>query len=568
MTDFIKTKSTLTENSSESRLEPYSSLEDEVFLDSTEIETVDTTPDRSSEVSSIKPFVSSAATETIDITGLFSLDVSSSGSFNLGGEIWASTFGKMLQGLPIPVFLVDDSQRIAAANQACSNISPQYVKTINSPFSVIFSDLTTAKKVAHVLATVFSAREHRVVEAVLKIGKHKVYGRLTFRSVRIASSRYALVLVEDLTSEKKQLLLERKHNDQLEREIVRREQAEKDLAESEKRYRQVVEQANDAIYQTDYKGCFTFLNSTALSRSGYTQEDLMGKHFLITVHTEHQGEVGRFYARQFADKIPETYHEFPIVTKHGETIWVGQNVQMLVENDRILGFQAIARDITDRKNAEQRLKESLREKEVLMREIHHRVKNNFQIVAGLLELQSHTVDNEMYLEMFRSTEARINAMALVHEKLYQSDNLADIRIDEYIARVVEDLLGFCGQHGARIGIEMDVQKLCFGPDTAIHCGLIVTELVNNAITHAFADRTEGNIRVSLQSIGHDRYELAVCDNGIGMPMTHELEDSRSLGLDLVLALARKLRGDVEVSSSQGTEFRIRFKEVEEHTPGS
>jgi two-component system, cell cycle sensor histidine kinase and response regulator CckA len=300
----------------------------------------------------------SNGTETLDLSSLLTRDLTFSGSFDIRGDIWATTFGKLTQALPLPALLIDQNCNIVVANQACGRISREYEKILDTPFSGLFPDPPTARKLQALVEEVFANRKPKVGEGIIEIGEGKIWGRITLRSIRIMENRLVLVLVEDLTPQKRQLVLKHKLNEELKREIAQRERAESRLAESEKKYREVVETAGDIIYQTDLRGFFTLVNPAGLKMAGYAAEELLGKSYLDLIPPDHRETVERFYGIQFVKGLPITYYEFPVVTKQGETVWLGQNVQLLTEDEAVVGFQAIARDITDRKRAEAALGES------------------------------------------------------------------------------------------------------------------------------------------------------------------------------------------------------------------
>jgi len=220
------------------------------------------------------------------------------------------------------------------------------------------------------------------------------------------------------------------------------------------------------------------------------------------------------------------------------------------------------RDRTERKLAEEQMRASLREKEVLLQEIHHRVKNNMQIVSSLLKLQAGYVDDRTYYDMFKESQNRIISMALVHEKLYQSEDLASIDLNEYITHLASALFRSYGADTGSVALKIDVADVVFGVDTAIPCGLIINELVSNSLKYAFPDGKEGEIKIALRFTDGDEITLTVSDNGVSIPDELDLTNTGSLGLKLVHILTDQIRGRLEVDRSEGTTFRIRFKRIQ------
>jgi two-component sensor histidine kinase len=210
---------------------------------------------------------------------------------------------------------------------------------------------------------------------------------------------------------------------------------------------------------------------------------------------------------------------------------------------------------------EERLKTSLREKELLLREVHHRVKNNMQIISSLLKYQSDTRPDGNPREIFRESQDRINAISMIHELLYQSEDLASIDFRRYVTSLASSLYRSRGVSMKRVNLDVDVSKLSVGVDTAVPCGLIINELVSNSLQHAFPDGGDGEIGIALDSHDGDECELTVCDNGAGIPDALNFRESGTLGLRLVVNLVEhQLRGMIELSRAEGTEFRIHFKE--------
>lgn len=220
----------------------------------------------------------------------------------------------------------------------------------------------------------------------------------------------------------------------------------------------------------------------------------------------------------------------------------------------------IFHDITDLKNAENEIKESLREKEILLREIHHRVKNNLQIVSSLLSLQTEFVEGEESIDVLMESRNRVQTMSIVHEELYKSSSLKDINFREFIENLISNLFYSYGVGAGTIVREIDVEDLNVGIDTAVPCGLVINELVTNSLKYAFPEG-KGTIRIEFKKI-NDNFYLIISDDGIGMPENIEMENTGTLGLKMVSSLVDQLDGTLKLDVTNGTEFKIIFKELE------
>jgi len=206
---------------------------------------------------------------------------------------------------------------------------------------------------------------------------------------------------------------------------------------------------------------------------------------------------------------------------------------------------------------------SLQEKELLLREIHHRVKNNLQVISSLLSLQSRSSKDEQAIEMAKESQNRIKVMALIHEKLYRSKDFANVEFNDYLKNLVHDLFASYKVSTSRISLKMDIENISLGIDTAIPTGLIINELVTNCLKYAFSKDTDGEVRISLRSLDDGHNELVVSDNGIGLPEKLDIKKAESLGLRMITNLTeRSLHGKVKINRDNGTEFQIIFKEKE------
>jgi two-component sensor histidine kinase len=222
----------------------------------------------------------------------------------------------------------------------------------------------------------------------------------------------------------------------------------------------------------------------------------------------------------------------------------------------------ISEDITERKQTEDKLKSLLKEKEVLVKEVHHRVKNNFMVLSSLLGLQSQQIEDKTVQAMFMKSKDRIRSMSLIHERLYRSQDLTHIDFSEYIRTLADDLYQSFGADPAQIPLVIQAEKVTLNLDQAIPCGLILNELLSNALKYGFPSgwKGEGRIDVTLRRISEDEIELAVKDNGIGLPIDCDFRKSTSLGLQIISLLAEEqLAGKLAVDRNEGTGFSVRFK---------
>jgi len=211
------------------------------------------------------------------------------------------------------------------------------------------------------------------------------------------------------------------------------------------------------------------------------------------------------------------------------------------------------------RSAEQ-VRSSLGEKEILLKEVHHRVKNNLQVISGLLNLQAHHITDELSRGIYKESQNRVISMALIHEELYQARDLARVDFGAYIENLVENLFGSYSVDKDRVTLDLDIDHTEMVVDTAIPCGLIVNELISNCLKHAFPDGMNGRVRVAFHELDDKEYELVVSDDGVGLPLEMDITRTDSLGMQLVFLIVEQLKGKIEVSREGGTGFHILFRE--------
>lgn len=218
-------------------------------------------------------------------------------------------------------------------------------------------------------------------------------------------------------------------------------------------------------------------------------------------------------------------------------------------------------DVTEYREAQNSLSDALNEKKILIREIHHRVKNNMQIIASLLNLQKSFVDDENTNNVLKESQNRIKSMAMVHERLYQSPDLTHINISEYIGKLVVDLFYSYSIFDDQVTVTLEIDDLNLNVETAIPCGLLINEIVSNSLKYAFPESRKGNLSISLKA--RDKWnELIISDDGVGFPEELDFKNTTTLGLQLVNNLVEQLEGEIILDRSQSTSFKIRFKELE------
>ncbi len=255
------------------------------------------------------------------------------------------------------------------------------------------------------------------------------------------------------------------------------------------------------------------------------------------------------------EELPGQY-ETKIFAKGGEERHVLVSVGTVEYQGQPAGVVSVI-DISERKEAEVRMRASLAEKEVLLREIHHRVKNNLQVVSSLLFLQSQRFSDPELQTCFLESQSRICSMALAHEQLYQSKNLAEISIKSYIESLVGQLAQVFQSPGQEVCFHLVVEDLPLDIEKVVPCGLLITELLSNAYKHAFEEGQKGQVTISMQG-GAGQIELAVADNGVGFPADLDYRQAKTFGLQLITALVNQLGGTLELENNDGTRFGVRF----------
>lgn len=334
-----------------------------------------------------------------------------------------------------------------------------------------------------------------------------------------------------------------------------------DLKKSEERYKSIFENTGTAMVIIGENMAIKLVNTEFERIVGFSKDKIENrKNLMDFVLKENLQVISKHHNfDDFISKNQMTHYELRLKSKHGEIRDFFTTFGFIPGTQNAL-MSLI--DITEHKKAEDRIKASLKEKEILLREIHHRVKNNLQIISSLLALQLDEIEDQKIIENYRESENRIQSIALIHEKMYQSGDLSNIDFNSYITSLISDIVYSYGYDSDNIINEIEVGPYALNIETAIPLGLIINELVSNSLKYAFNEKSSGKIGVKLESIGNNLFKLDIKDNGIGFPENLDFKNTKSLGLQLVNSLVEQLDGTITLINDSGTHFEIIFKELE------
>jgi len=505
-------------------------------------------------------------------------------------------FRDLYQEAPLAYFSVGIDGRIQMANRhAVELLGYSLDDLIGRPVFDLYADTSSGKEKAQKLLLKFGTGEEIRDEEMemRRVDGRSVWINLTVRPVRdtegeVVASRSMVV---DITERKRmEEELRKSHNtlelrvqertaelsrtnETLEKEITERVRAETELGQTAQALREktmilesILDCMGEGVVVSDENGQFLIFNSAA--------EQIVGIGATDTNPDEWPQTYGAFLPDT---TTPIPVDEQPLVKaiqgeeidqlklflrnlQNPEGVFVSATGRPLRDGEgNIKGGIVAFHDITEKVRMEEQINESLKEKEILLKEIHHRVKNNLQIVSSLLSLQASNIkDRQTFEEAIRESESRIRSMALIHEELYQSTDLARIDFSEYIRNLTNHLFQSYGVNLGVISLNINAEDVSLGIDTAIPCGLIINELVSNSLKHAFTDGREGKIGITISTTSDHQFTLIVDDNGVSFPKGVDFRNTQSLGLKLVNMLVKQLEGTIELDKSSGTRFRITF----------
>lgn len=345
-------------------------------------------------------------------------------------------------------------------------------------------------------------------------------------------------------------------------DITDRKRKEDEIAKSRERFRQVVEHAPEAMVLVCEHGRIDMVNLEAEAIFGYRRGELLGEPIETLVPERHHARLAKFRQAFFADPKPRRMGSAPDLhgtglRKDGSEFPLEIALNPIEIEGRPMVLVSIA-DITDRKKKEELIAATLKEKEVLLSEIHHRVKNNLQIVKSMLHLSAARIDDPVLRAVLSDCDSRITSMALIHETLCQSADFARVDFASFLAALSSAVKGSIGFDQVRISLSFAASEVLLPIDVAITCGQIANELLTNAMRHAFPDGRKGHISVTLTREGKGVITLSVTDDGVGIAEDAEAGSSKTLGLRIVRLLTDQLRGTLSINRANPTRFTVAF----------
>ncbi|GAB4240481.1 MAG: hypothetical protein Kow00121_66900 [Elainellaceae cyanobacterium] len=376
------------------------------------------------------------------------------------------------------------------------------------------------------------------VEYITRRGR-EFWGDLRVKQLTFGEQQFNLVRVNDISN---------------------RKAAEFALQQSEARYLAILEAQTELITRFKFDGTLLFVNDAFCRYYGVSRDEIIGHHYQPLIYPADQPAIDRCLAALSPENpVGSVEHR---VFVNSTVRWMQWTNHAIYDSQgNLLELQSVGRDIDDRKQAEQQVQAALAEKEVLLQEVYHRVKNNLQLIQSMLQMQQRRLNNPEAVQALQDSWNRIMTISLVHEILYQSDNLAQINLRDYIPALVQHIAISYHVTAPTVAVKTEVESIVAPMKKAIYCGLILNELVTNALKYAFPKKKTGQVTVDVttdRTRSQNMITMTVQDNGIGLPQSLDLSSIKTLGLTLVQDFVDQLRGEIAIESGQGCLFRITF----------
>ncbi len=468
-----------------------------------------------------------------------------------------------------------EMQRLTGYSQEEANASKDFSK-------LLYPDSCEWGRALEGLTELISKGSSREVESrIVRKDRQVIYVLISSTIIHYSGRRMFLSVYRDITERRKaQEALHKAHdeleqrveertqelaqmNEELETEVITRRQAQNRLQESESRYRLLAENVTDVVLLTDLEFHWLYISPSVVNLLGYSVQEAMQKSVQEILTVDSYELFQNNFKKNIGlrkDLIRAKTLELECRRCDGTSIWLEVSMNVICNAEaQPFRFIGVARDISERVKVMKEIVDSLREKKILLQEVHHRVKNNLQIISSLLNLQSMRIKDKQALEIFQESNRSIKSMAIIHEKLYKSFNLSKIDFHEYVCSLAEELFNSYNVNTSLITIVINIDDVFLDINTAIPCGLMINELISNTLKYAFPGDRSGEITISLTEQS-GRYVFVFSDNGVGLPGDIMFPHPESLGLQLISSLADQLDGALELDRSAGTRFTITFKQ--------
>ncbi len=353
-------------------------------------------------------------------------------------------------------------------------------------------------------------------------------------------------------------------NNRLEEEIKERRDALQKLKQSEEVYRFLAELSSDVISRLDIKHGRNYISPSSKKIYGFEPEEVMAmKNIFDLIEPDWHNEVKQQFDDMVRSKKPSRFR-YIAKRKDKPSFWAESYVNPLFDEltGEMKGMISVVRDISERKKTEEAIAENARQKEILLREIHNRVKNNFAVLVSLMNMQRELIADPVFNRSLADLQLRVRTMSLVHEQLYESHGINAIPFGDYLSNLTSIVAN--AYQNERITIETDIDPCDLSIEMVMPLGLIVNELLTNAYKYAFPGDRRGTIRVELHHIGHQQWEMSIEDNGIGLSADFFNEKSRSMGMQIVHILIQQIEATLGIGGEHGSRFRIIFTTSNDH----
>ena len=338
-------------------------------------------------------------------------------------------------------------------------------------------------------------------------------------------------------------------------DITEKRNAKKELEETEGRFRSMADASPAMIWMSNKNNILIYLNKKSTEFYGRNLDNLKGNIWFNQIHPDDKGKFDDAFMDASKERVPFDL-EIRRKNRNDEYRWILDSVSpRFIKGEEFEGYVGIGIDITERKQIKVNIENSLKEKEILLKEVHHRVKNNLQIISSILSLQTHYINNKSIPDILNACKTRVLSMSLLHEQLYNSKNFDNIDFESYIKNLTSQLLNT--YQNSSVKVDLDIENIQLDIGTSINLGLILNELITNSLKYAFREKENGEIEISLKYIEPEKSViLKVSDNGKGLPEDFDIHNLKSLGLEIVTSLVEQLQGELEIHHNGKTEFQI------------